>query len=119
MGQICAKQPGNGKDACATMRDFSTSADQPPMISVNVFDVAGEERRKLRFLIMPIGMMLKPGFRVVVDKNEAFEGKYDMCFPNACSAEIDIGAKTLETLKKGRIWRSSCACPAATFPGVN
>jgi hypothetical protein len=84
------------------MRDFSTSADQPPMISVNVFDVAGEERRKLRFLIMPIGMMLKPGFRVVVDKNDAIEGRYDMCFPNACSAEIDIGAKTLETLKKGQ-----------------
>jgi invasion protein IalB len=100
--KFCAKQPTNGKDACATMRDFSTSADQPPMISVNVFDVAGEERRKLRFLIMPIGMMLKPGFRVVVDKNDAIEGKYDMCFPNACSAEIDIGAKTLETLKKGQ-----------------
>jgi invasion protein IalB len=100
--KFCAKQPPNGKDACATMRDFSTSADQPPMISVNVFDVAGEERRKLRFLIMPIGMMLKPGFRVVVDKNDAIEGRYDMCFPNACSAEIDIGAKTLETLKKGQ-----------------
>jgi invasion protein IalB len=100
--KFCAKQPANGKDACATMRDFSTSADQPPMISVNVFDVAGEERRKLRFLIMPIGMMLKPGFRVVVDKNDAIEGRYDMCFPNACSAEIDIGAKTLETLKKGQ-----------------
>jgi invasion protein IalB len=100
--KFCAKQPANGKEACATMRDFSTSADQPPMISVNVFDVAGEERRKLRFLIMPIGMMLKPGFRVVVDKNDAIEGRYDMCFPNACSAEIDIGAKTLETLKKGQ-----------------
>jgi invasion protein IalB len=100
--KFCAKQPANGKDACATMRDFSTSADQPPMISINLFDVAGEERRKLRFLILPIGMMLKPGFRVIVDKNEPLEGKYDMCFQNACSAEIDIGAKVLETLKKGQ-----------------
>jgi invasion protein IalB len=100
--KFCAKQPTNGKEACATMRDFSTSADQPPMISINVFDVAGEERRKLRFLILPIGMLLKPGFRVVIDKNEPIEGKYDMCFQNACSAEIDIGAKTLETLKKGQ-----------------
>ncbi|MGC2784690.1 MAG: invasion associated locus B family protein [Roseiarcus sp.] len=100
--KFCAKQPTNGKEACATMRDFSTSADQPPMISVNVFDVAGEERRKLRFLILPIGMLLKPGFRVIIDKNEPIEGKYDMCFQNACSAEIDIGAKTLETLKKGQ-----------------
>jgi invasion protein IalB len=100
--KFCAKQPANGKDACATMRDFSTSADQPPMISINLFDVAGEERRKLRFLILPIGMLLKPGFRVVVDKNDPIEGRYDMCFQNACSAEIDIGAKTLETLKKGQ-----------------
>ena len=47
-------------------------------------------------------MLLKPGFRVVIDKDEPIEGKYDMCFQNACSAEIDIGAKTLETLKKGQ-----------------
>ena len=38
------------------MRDFSTSADQPPLISINLFDVAGEERRKLRFLIQPLGI---------------------------------------------------------------
>jgi invasion protein IalB len=100
--KFCAKQPANGKEACATMRDFSTSADQPPMISINVFDVAGEERRKLRLLMLPIGMMLKPGFRVIIDKNEPLDGKYDMCFQNACSAEIDIGAKTLEALKKGQ-----------------
>ncbi len=100
--KFCAKQPTNGKEACATMRDFSTSADQPPMVSINLFDVAGEERRKLRFLILPIGMLLKPGFRVIIDKNEPIEGKYDMCFQNACSAEIDIGAKTVEMLKKGQ-----------------
>ena len=99
--KFCAKDPA-GHDACATMRDFSTSADQPPMISINLFDVSGEEKRKLRFLILPIGMMLKPGFRVIVDKGEALEGRYDMCFQNACSAEIEISPKTLEALKKGQ-----------------
>jgi invasion protein IalB len=99
--KFCAKEPNSGRDACATMRDFSTSADQPPMISINVFELAGEEKRKLRLLMLPIGMMLKPGFRVIIDKGEPIEGKYDMCFQNACSAEIDISAKTLETLKKG------------------
>jgi invasion protein IalB len=100
--KFCAKEPANGRDACATMRDFSTSADQPPMISINVFEVAGEEKRKLRLLMLPIGMMLKPGFRVIIDKGEPIEGKYDMCFQNACSAEIEIGGKTLEALKKGQ-----------------
>ena len=46
--KFCAKEPTNGREACATMRDFSTSADQPPMISINLFEVAGEEKRKLR-----------------------------------------------------------------------
>jgi invasion protein IalB len=99
--KFCAKEPNTGKDACATMRDFSTSADQPPMISINVFELAGEEKRKLRLLMLPIGMMLKPGFRVIVDKGEPLEGKYDMCFQNACSAEIDLSPKALESLKKG------------------
>jgi invasion protein IalB len=99
--KFCAKDPA-GRDACATMRDFSTSADQPPMVSINLFDVTGEEKRKLRFLILPIGMLLKPGFRVIVDKGEPIEGRYDMCFQNACSAEIEISAKTVEALKKGQ-----------------
>jgi len=100
--KFCAKEPNTGKDACATMRDFSTSADQPPMISVNVFEQAGEEKRKLRLLMLPIGMMLKPGFRVIIDKGEPIDGKYDMCFQNACSAEIEVGGKTLDALKKGQ-----------------
>jgi len=99
--KFCAKEPNSGRDACATMRDFSTSADQPPMISINLFELSGEEKRKLRLLMLPIGMMLKPGFRVIIDKGEPIEGKYDMCFQNACSAEIEISPKTLETLKKG------------------
>ena len=100
--KFCAKDPNTNRDACATMRDFSTSADQPPMISINLFELAGEEKRKLRFLILPIGMMLRPGFRVIVDKGEPLEGKYDMCFQNACSSEIEISPKTLEALKKGQ-----------------
>jgi invasion protein IalB len=98
--KFCAKDP-SGHDACATMRDFSTSADQPPMISINLFEQVGEEKRKLRLLMFPIGMMLKPGFRVVIDKGEPIEGRYDMCFQSACSSEIEISPKTLDALRKG------------------
>jgi invasion protein IalB len=115
--KFCAKEPNTNRDACATMRDFSTSADQPPMISINVFELAGDEKRKLRFLILPIGMMLRPGFRVVIDKGEPLEGKYDMCFQNACSAEIEIGPKTLEALKKGQTMSVVMRVPGGDVSG--
>jgi invasion protein IalB len=116
--KFCAKEPSNGREACATMRDFSTSADQPPMVSINLFEVAGEEKRKLRFLIAPIGMLLRPGFRVIIDnKGEPLDGKYDMCFPNACSAEVEIGPKTLAELKKGQTMSVVMRVPGGDVSG--
>jgi invasion protein IalB len=115
--KFCAKDPNTSRDACATMRDFSTSADQPPMISINVFELAGEDKRKLRFLILPIGMMLRPGFRVVIDKGEPIEGKYDMCFQNACSSEIEISPKTVEAMKKGQTMSVVMRVPGGDVSG--
>ena len=100
--KMCGKEQSTGRDACQTMRDFGASADQPPMISMQVFELQGEEKRKVRFMILPIGMLLKPGFRVIVDKAEPLDGKYDMCFQNACTAEVDISASMLANLKKGQ-----------------
>jgi invasion protein IalB len=100
--KLCGKEQTTGRDACQTMRDFGQSADQAPMISMQVFELQGEEKRKLRFMMLPIGMLMRPGFRVVVDKAEPIEGKYDMCFQNACTAEIEINASTLANIKKGQ-----------------
>jgi invasion protein IalB len=100
--KLCGKEQATGRDACQTMRDFGQSADQPPMISMQVFELQGEEKRKLRFMVLPIGMLLRPGFRIVIDKSEPIDGKYDMCFQNACTAEVDIGERTLAGMKKGQ-----------------
>ena len=100
--KLCGKEQTTGRDACQTMRAFSPSADQPPMIQMQVFELQGEEKRKLRFMMLPIGMLLRPGFRVSVDKSEPIDGKYDVCFQNACTAEVDIGASTLASMKKGQ-----------------
>ncbi len=98
--KFCAKEPNSGKEACATMRDFGPSADQPPVMSINVFQ-QGDDRRKLR-LMLPTGTLLKPGYRIVIDKGEPIDGKYEICSANACMSEIDISEKTLNALKKGQ-----------------
>ncbi len=100
--KLCGKEQTTGRDACQTMRDFSATADQPPIISMQVFELQGEEKRKLRFMMQPIGMLLRPGFRIVVDKTDPIEGRYDMCFPNACTAEVEITPTAMSSLKKGQ-----------------
>jgi invasion protein IalB len=98
----CAKEPSTGLEVCSTTRDFGVSADQPPMVSVNVAELQGEEKRKLRLMMPTIGLMMQPGFRVIIDNGQPLEGKYGVCFQNSCLGEVDIGSNTLDALKKGQ-----------------
>jgi invasion protein IalB len=113
--KLCGKEPTTGKDACQVERAFGPSADQPPVVSIQVFELQGEERRKLR-LMLPVGTLLKPGFRVIIDKGDPIEGKYELCAPNACIAEIDIGAATLAAIKKGQTMSLLVRVPAPGEP---
>ena len=113
--KLCGKEPSTGKDACQVERAFGPSADQPPVVSIQVFELQGEERRKLR-LMLPVGTLLKPGFRVIIDKGDPIEGKYELCAPNACIAEIDIGAATLAAIKKGQTMSLVVRVPAPGDP---
>ena len=97
--KLCAKD----NSVCAIMRDFATSADQPPVISVNLTEQQqGEEKHRAMHLQVPIGVLLRPGLRVVIDKGEPLDGKFDLCGPNSCFATVDVAPKAFETLKKGQ-----------------
>ena len=48
-------------------------------------------------------MLLRPGFRLIIDKSEPIDGKFAMCFQNACFGGNRLnGPKTLAALKKGQ-----------------
>ncbi len=87
--KICGKDQGSGKEVCYTTRDFGQAADQPPTLAIAVYQMANEERRIARFLL-PVGLLLKPGFRLVIDKGEPIDGKFAICFPNGCFAEAEL-----------------------------
>ena len=84
---------------CYTTRDFGQAADQPPTLAIAVYQMANEERRIARFLL-PVGLLLRPGFRLMIDKGEPIEGHFAICFPNGCFAEAELNNTTLATLKK-------------------
>lgn len=100
--KICGNDQGSGKQVCYTTRDFGQAADQPPTLAIAVYQMSNEERRIARFLL-PVGLLLRPGFRLVIDKGEPIDGKFAICFPNGCFAEADLNNKTLADLKKAQI----------------
>ena len=100
--KICGNDQGSGKQVCYTTRDFGQAADQPPTLAIAVYQMSNEERRIARFLL-PVGLLLRPGFRLVIDKGEPIDGKFAICFPNGCFAEADLNNKTLAELKKAQI----------------
>ena len=87
--KICGKDQANGKEVCYTTRDFGQAPDQPPTLAVAVYQMSGEENRIARFLL-PVALMLKPGFRLIIDKGEPIDGKFAICFPNGCFAEAQL-----------------------------
>ena len=97
--KVCGKDDTAGKEICYTTRDFGQAADQPPVLALAVYDVKGEEKRILRMLL-PVALMLKPGFRYTIDQSAPREGSFAICFPNGCFAESEMTGDILASLKK-------------------
>lgn len=100
--KVCGKDQAANKEICYTTRDFGVAADQPPVLAVAVYDVKGDDTKIVR-LLLPPGLLLRPGFRFSVDKGAALEGTFEICFPNGCFAESRVKAPTIDTVKKGTV----------------
>ena len=100
--KVCGKDQAANKEICYTTRDFGQEADQQPVLAVAVYDVKGDEQRIVR-LLLPVGLLLKPGFRFSLDKGATLEGTYEICFPNGCFAESKISKAQLDTMKKASV----------------
>jgi invasion protein IalB len=99
--KVCGHDQAANRDVCYTTRDFSAQANQPPVIAVAVYDIKGDDTRIVR-LLMPVGLMLRPGFRFWVDKGETLDGSFEICFPNGCFAEAKIKGPTVDDMEKGQ-----------------
>jgi invasion protein IalB len=96
--KACGKDPSNSKDICYTTRDF-VSDQNVPVIAVAVYDVKGEPNKMVRFLL-PLQLLLPPGLRVGFDQSQPLEGRYAICFPNGCFAEVPMKEADIAAMKK-------------------
>lgn len=97
--KLCAKDPSVGKEVCYTTRDFGQAGSQGPTLAMAVYQMAGEDKRNVRFLL-PLGLLLRPGFRMTLDKGEPVDGKFALCFQTGCFGEAEINGAALAVLKK-------------------
>jgi invasion protein IalB len=100
--KVCGKDQAANKDICYTTRDFSAQAGQAPVLALAVYDIKGDDTRVIRLLV-PVGLMLRPGFRFSIDQGAMLEGAFEICFPNGCFAEAKVKGATIDQLKKGSI----------------
>lgn len=101
--KLCGTDPEDNKEICQTIQTLSAETGQVIM-AVNVFEKAGDKpadtKRMLR-AILPLGLQLPPGVRLLIDNNPPVAGKFLLCFPNGCFADIDMTADLFAKLKKG------------------
>jgi invasion protein IalB len=97
--KVCGKDQAANKEICYTTRDFGTQADQPPVLALAVYDVKGDDTKIIRMLV-PVGLMLRPGFRFSIDKGPQMEGAYEICFPNGCFGEAKVKSNIIDSMKK-------------------
>ena len=100
--KVCGTDQVEKKEVCYTTRDFGTVADQPPVLALAVYDIKGNKQKVLRML-MPVGLMLRPGFKFSFDKGARLDGGFEICFPNGCFAEAKIEQPTVDTMKKSTL----------------
>ncbi len=100
--KVCGKDEAAKKEICYTTRDFGTDPNAAPVLALAVYDIKGDDLKVVR-LLMPVGLMLEPGFRFSIDKSATLDGKYQICFPNGCFAESKVKSNTVNQLKKGTL----------------
>ncbi|WP_370673537.1 invasion associated locus B family protein [Pleomorphomonas sp. PLEO] len=98
--KLCGEDARTKKQVCFTVRELRTDSGQF-LASAGIREVDGETR-KILLVQTPVAMLIQPGIRVQVDQNTQVPGKFTICMPNACFAEIPITDDFTASMKKGK-----------------
>jgi invasion protein IalB len=97
--KLCSTDPANKKEVCLTARDVRTDTGQT-VASVALREIKGDPK-KFFLIALPPGLLIQPGIRIVVDQKTPQPGKFSICFPNACYAEVEAKDDFVGTMKSG------------------
>jgi invasion protein IalB len=102
--KVCGKegQPGAPaqKEVCFTIKEARLDTGQF-VASAGVIELDGEQKKILR-VTLPLGLQLRNGTRMVVDKEQPMTGVFSFCLPNGCWADFEVASDFVGKLKKGQ-----------------
>ena len=97
--KVCFEEPQTRRQTCYTTRDFAEEGGTP-ILSLEIFETKGEDFMMVRVLL-PLGLALKPGVRVGLERGEPESGAFDACFPAGCYASSNVPAAFVEAMRRG------------------
>ena len=100
--KVCQKDPTGAKEFCRTIRAFGQAIDQPPTLAIAVDTLTGDEKKVVR-VQLPEGLLIRPGFRLVLEKGDPVDGHYSICAGGSCFAEAELNQAQLNVFKKSAI----------------
>jgi len=97
--KACNTNPQTQKEICFISIELRTNTGQF-LSNLAIQEVEGEARKKL-LVAVPTGVLIQPGLRIQIDNSKPVQGKYSICAPNACYAELAIDDSFITAMKNG------------------
>jgi invasion protein IalB len=97
--KLCLRGP-QAELACFTGADAHIESGLQAVAAV-LIEREGETRKLLR-VILPLGVRLPPGTRVIIDQNEPRTAPYFICFANGCMADYEASEELIGNMKTGQ-----------------
>lgn len=99
--KLCAPDQANdNQEVCLITQEVRTDTGEF-LASVSVQEGKTPEGKRLVRAAVPLGTLIQPGIRIQIDEGKQVAGKYVICLPNACYAEMEIDDSFVESLKAG------------------
>lgn len=100
--RLCGKEPENNVEVCA-IQSFAVAEAGNVVADVQVMEVKGDNPTKRFRVSMQPGFLIPPGMNLVIDDDtkSMVEGRYLICFPNACLLEAQLTDEFINRMKRG------------------
>ena len=97
---ICDRPAGATTDQCALMQNVI--ADDRPEVGLSVVVLKTADRKaKILRILAPLGVLLKDGMELYIDKNNIGRTYFTRCFSEGCYVEVEIDDELMKVLQAG------------------